>query len=57
MSKIMDECLEEERFIVAVRIALKMLSKGKESVENIADITGLSLENVKELSKKVNTPA
>ena len=57
MSKIMDERLEEERFKVAARIALKMLSKGKESVEDIADITGLSLEDVKELSKQVNTPA
>ncbi len=36
----------------AVSTALKMLARGRDSLEEIAELTGLSLEEVRELSKK-----
>ena len=35
-----------------MELALKMLARGRDSIEEIAEMTGLSLEEVRELAKK-----
>ncbi len=60
----MCKLLEEMRKEVAVeaeakgkaettkKLALKMLARGRNSIEEIAEMTGLPLEEVRELAKK-----
>ena len=35
-----------------IELALKMLARGRDSIEEISEMTGLSLEEVRELAKK-----
>lgn len=57
MCKLMEDRLKENRLMERVQIALKLLSRGKDSLEEIADITGLSLKDIKDLSERGNAPA
>lgn len=57
MCKLMEDRLKENRLMERVQIALKLLSRGKDSLEEIADITGLSLKDIKDMSERGNAPA
>ena len=57
MCKLMEDRVKESELMKAVQIARKLLERGKDSIEEIADITGLSFKDVQDLSKQVNTPA
>lgn len=57
MCKLMEDRVKENRLMEKVQIALKMLSKGILSHEDIADYTGLSLKDVQELSERGNVSA
>lgn len=57
MCKIIEESVAEGRKQEAYQIALKMLAKGKISFDEIAEYSGLTLEEVKELSTMVSTNA
>lgn len=37
---------------ITIELALKMLARGRDSLEEIAEMTGLPLEEVRKLSKK-----
>ena len=57
MCKLMEDRVKDNRLMEKVQIALKLLSRGKDSLEEIADIIGLSLKDIKDLSERVNAPA
>lgn len=50
MCKIMEELIEEETKKVAKRTALMLISSGKMTLEEISEITGLSVDELKDLS-------
>ena len=52
IEKIKNEAVEEAVLLEKYEIALSMLAKEKYSHEEIAEITGLSLEDVEELAKQ-----
>ncbi len=52
VSDIMRDFAEEIRKVSAREIALNLIEKGNNSLEDIADVTGLSLTEVEELAKK-----
>ena len=45
MCKVMEDRVNDER----IGIAVKLLKLGKNSAEEIADVTGLSVERIKEI--------
>ena len=53
-SIILDIQAEEVRYLkeTVIELALKMLARGRDSIEEISEMTGLSLEAVRELAKK-----
>lgn len=53
-SIILDIQAEEVRYLkeTVIELALKMLARGRDSIEEISEMTGLSLEEVRELAKK-----
>ena len=57
MCKLMEDIVKDNRLMEKVQIALKLLSRGKDLLEEIADIIGLSLKDIKDLSERVNAPA
>lgn len=38
----------------AIKVATKLLKRGKDTLEDIADISGLSLDKVKEIATSLN---
>jgi predicted HTH domain antitoxin len=52
-----NEAAREAEAIKSVKIALKLIERGKETFEEIAEDSGLTLEEVQELAAEVNTPA
>lgn len=50
MSRILEEMREEAEHKKAIETARKMLARGRDSVEDIAEITGLTLKEVQELA-------
>ena len=50
MSRILEEIREEAEHKKAIETARKMLERGRDSVEDIAEITGLTLKEVQELA-------
>lgn len=46
------EAKAEGNYEKAVSTALKMLARGRDSMEEIAELTGLSLEEVQDLADK-----
>lgn len=50
MSRILEEMREEAEHKKAIETARKMLERGRDSVEDIAEITGLTLKEVQELA-------
>ena len=52
MCKAMEEMRNETAHKTTVDLALKMLARGRDSLEEIAEMTGLPLEEVRELAKK-----
>ena len=57
MCKLMEDRVKDNRLMEKVQIALKLLSRGKDSLEEIADIIVLSLKDIKDLSERGNAPA
>ncbi len=52
MSKIMEELIKEAREQNSKEIALKMINVKKLSLEEVAEISGLQLDEVKALAEK-----
>lgn len=52
MCKIFEEMVVETRAEEAYRFALNMLEKGKYAFEEIAELTGLTIEEVKEIAEE-----
>ena len=52
MCKAMEEMRKEAVHKNTVELALKMLARGRDSLEEIAEMTGLPLEEVRKLAKK-----
>lgn len=50
MSRLLEEMKEEAEHKKAVEMAQKMLARGRDTVEDIAEITGLTLKEVQELA-------
>lgn len=50
------EAAKQAAWQTAAEIAVRLSSQGIYTLEEIADITGLTLEEVRELSKEVQTP-
>lgn len=57
MCKAIEDMRKEAEERKAVKIALNLLARGKDSLDEIADLTGLSIEDVQELAASVNKPA
>ena len=51
MCKAMEEMILEERLEEKQELALKLIKRGKMTIEEIAEDTGLSLETIEEMSK------
>ncbi len=54
MCRIVEEIVEKERAEVRIGFALKAIALGKLSYEEISAITGISLDEVKELAEKTS---
>lgn len=52
MCKLMEDRVKDNRLMEKVQTALKLLSRGKDSLEEIAYIIGLSLKDIKDLSER-----
>lgn len=52
MCKVMEDMRNETAHKTTVDLALKMLVRGRDTLEEIAEMTGLPLEEVRELAKK-----
>ena len=52
MSKIMEELLKEQKYETTVEIVNRMLEVGTLSLEQIASISGLALEEVMKLAQQ-----
>ena len=52
MCELMDRIAESRAVEARIETALKMIARGKMTLEEIAEDTGLSLEKVKELAEK-----
>lgn len=52
MCKAMEEMRKEAVHKNTVELALKMLTRGRDSLEEIAEMTGLPLEEIRKLAKK-----
>lgn len=52
MCKAMEEMRKEAVHKNTVELALKMLARGRDSLEEIAEMTGLPLDEVRKLDKK-----
>ena len=52
-----EEGVKEGKEEQAIKTAEKMLKRGKLTYEEIADYTGLPVEKIEELAKKVTVPA
>jgi predicted HTH domain antitoxin len=50
MCKLMEDMRNDEKVIIAI----KLLKRGKESLEEIAEDSGLSLEDVKDLAAQLD---
>ena len=57
MCKIMEEMREDIENRKAIQFAIKLLVRGKETLEEIAEDSGLSLEKVKELASQISVSA
>ena len=57
MCKIMEEMREDAENRKAIQIALNMIIKGKLSLDDIAEYSGLTLEKVKELASQISVTA
>ena len=53
MCKIMEDLARDERNEEKITIACKLLKMNTMSIEEIADVTGLSIEKVKELAEEL----
>lgn len=53
--KMRNEAAEEAKKENSIDIALKMLSRGKLTIEEIAEDSGLALEEVKELADQIKS--
>jgi len=49
MCKVMEDRVNDERIRQQNAIAVKLLKRGKDTAEEIAELTGLSVEEVKEI--------
>ena len=49
MCKVMEDRVNDERIRQQNAIAVKFLKRGKDTAEEIAELTGLSVEEVKEI--------
>lgn len=49
MCKIMEETVNDTRYREKVGIAVNLLKRGKDTVEEVAELTGLTVEKVNEL--------
>ena len=49
MEEMMEERLKDSEYRKAVSIAVNLLKRGKDTVEEIAELTGLTVERVKEI--------
>lgn len=49
------EAAEEAEKITMINFVLKLLARGKDTLDEIADLTGLSLEDVQELAKQTKS--
>ena len=54
MSKIMEDWKEEIREIQAYEIALKMLKRGEDPIDKIADLTDFTIEDIYEIAEENN---
>lgn len=54
MCKMMEDRLRENEFLNRIQFAVKLLQRGKETFEEIAEDSGLTLEQVQELAEKNN---
>lgn len=52
LEEMRNEAIAEANHEKAVSTALKMLARGRDSIEEIAELNDLSLEEVKELANK-----
>ena len=57
MCKIMEEMREDTKIRNTIQIALNLLALGSVSKEDIAKVTGLTLEKVKELASQISVTA
>lgn len=49
MSKAMEDMITDER----VRFAVKLLQRGKDTIEEISELTGLSVNQVQEIKEQL----
>lgn len=52
MCKVMEEMRNETAHETTVNLVMKLLARGRDSIEEISEMTGLPLEEVRELAKK-----
>jgi predicted HTH domain antitoxin len=57
MCKAIEDMRNEATKINSIQIAINLIKRGKYSLEEIAEDSGLTLEEVQELATEVNTPA
>ena len=50
MCKLMEDMVNEEK----IRLAGKLILRGKDTLEEIAELTGLTLEKVEEVAEEIN---
>jgi predicted HTH domain antitoxin len=57
IDEIRDEAKNEGEVIKSIQFAINLIKRGKYSLEEIAEDSGLTLEDVQELAAEINTPA
>ncbi|MBR2175370.1 MAG: PD-(D/E)XK nuclease family transposase [Clostridia bacterium] len=53
MCKVMEERVKDEKYQEKIFIAVNLLKRGKDTIEEIAELTGLSIEIVKQINEKL----
>ena len=53
MCKIMDEISADRERQRAIRIAINLINRGKDTTQEIADLTGLTVEEINQLATQL----
>ena len=53
MCKVMEERVKDTEYREKVNFAVKLLKRGKDTIEEIAELTGLTIEIVKQINEEL----